>query len=717
LEGYLTSFPSRLGKGTRLTINLEKRLGREGWLTASGKLQITVEQLSQTLAAGERVALLVRPRRPRNFQNPGGFDYEAYFMTKGIVAIATAKDDGYIVPLGGENRLGWFVRILRWRESLARLCERTVPAPGSELMRTFILGEMEALTPSVKEVFQQTGTGHLLNVSGLNMGQVAFGTYYLILLLLKRSTRLILKINVFKWAFIGSIPPLLFYTLLSGLSLPAARAAIMVLSFIVAFLASRQGDSMSILALSALAILFIDPMAPREISFQLSFVAVAGILYAAPQLMKLPLEGAKHSCVRLLRKLYAGIIISIVAYAATLPFIVHYFNRISLIAVLTNLWAVPLVGFWVVPIGLASALVFPISSDLTTLGFQAAAWPLTFLVKGLAWFGSWPLASIYLFTLNWLEVGLYISFFFFLFNRKRIPYATTLLALTLAVGIIDTAYWVHKRVGHRDLMVTFLDVGQGNAALVQFPRGINMVIDGGGFVKSDFDTGRMIVAPYLWSNKIIKVDYIVCTHPDPDHVNGLLFLAETFHPREIWSTGEENPDTRYAQLMKLVETKSINHLVLKDLQKNRFIVGVEVQVLYPPIDFLDRKHHEQFRTFNNNSMVIRIKYSQTTFLFPADLEREGEQELVSMTKDLSCDVLLSTHHGSITSNTSEFLKICNPRIVVISVGRNNWWGLPHHHVLDLYQNLGCKVYRTDLHGAVTITSEGKNLSAQTWQQP
>lgn len=718
LEGYLTGFPIHLNRGTRLIINLEKRLGKDGWLPTSGKLQITVSQINQAFAAGERLAVLVRPRKPHNFENPGGFDYEAYLKAKKIVATATAPNDQYVISLGGNDRLWWLSPILRWRENLILLCRDILPAPGSGLMQAFILGELEALDDSVKEVFQQTGTGHLLAVSGLNMGQVALGAYFVILFLLKRSEKLILKVNVFRWAIAGSIPPLLFYTLISGLSFSAARAAIMAFAFILAFMLNRQGDHMSTVALSAVLIIAFEPIAPRDISFQLSFVAVVGILYVSPRFRNFTSTRPDSYRKKFIRGLHAGIIISVIAYVVTLPFIIHYFNRVSLVGIFTNLWTIPLTGFWVIPVGLCSALLFPIWPDLAGIGFQAAAWPLSFMVEALTWFASLPFSSLYLFTFNWVEVGIYIAFFFFLLNLKRIPYAAIFLGLTLITGVIDAVYWEQKRLAHSDLSITFLDVGQGNAALVQFPKGINMMIDGGGFVKSDFDTGKRIIAPYLWSNKIVNIDYVVCTHPDPDHINGLPFIAEIFHPKEIWTTGEENPGAHYSQLASLAKAKHINLLDIKHLQKKYFINGVELSILYPPTDFLIRKKHEQFRRLNNNSMVIRIKHGHSVFLLPADIEWEAEQELISMNQNyLKCDVLLSPHHGSITSSTPAFMKLCSPRIVLISVGANNWWGLPHSPVLNLYQTLGCKVYRTDLDGAITVTSDGDNISLQTWRRP
>ena len=317
--GHLTSYPSRYGPERRMVIDLDLQKGEGGWQKAWGKLRVTVRNPGRDFAAGERVALLVSPRAPHNFNNPGGFDYVGYLAEKGIGATATVDDDRVIVSLGGKNRVPLTEPFLRLRERLARTFEQQLLSPESGIMQALIVGEKGGLSNEVKELFHGCGVGHLLAISGLHMGIIAFGTYGIILFLLKRSTRLIERTNIFRWALIGSIPPLLFYTAISGMSLSAFRASIMVLAFIQAFLLNRFGDPLGAVALAAMAVIAVEPASPRDVSFQLSFAAVVGILVLAPKLMPLRERMAQGIGAHALNRVYGWLAITVSAYLITLP--------------------------------------------------------------------------------------------------------------------------------------------------------------------------------------------------------------------------------------------------------------------------------------------------------------------------------------------------------------------------------------------------------------
>ena len=708
--GYLTSYPSRYGTERRMVIDLDLQKEEEGWQKARGKLRVTVRNPGQDFAAGERVALLALPRAPRNFNNPGGFDYVGYLAEKGIGATTTVDDDQLIVSLGGKNRMVLTEPFLRLRERLARAFEQQLSPLESGIMQALIVGEKGGLSNEVKELFHSCGVGHLLAISGLHMGIIAFGTYGIILFLLKRSTRLIERTNIFRWALIGSIPPLLFYTAISGMSLSAFRASIMVLAFIQAFLLNRFGDPLGAVALAAIAVIAIEPSSPRDISFQLSFAAVVGILVLAPKLIPSRERMAQGIGAHSLGRVYGWLAITVSAYLVTLPIVAHYFNRVSLVAIFTNVWAVPLVSFWVAPLGLLSAMLFPVLPSAAVVVVNVAALPIPYMIKALEWFKSLPYSSIYVFTPNWIEVTLYFGALFSLFHFRKSFAARVAIVLIVAAGLVDAAYWTTSRMHQDKLIVTFLDVGQGSAALVRFPEGSTMMIDGGGFHRSEFDLGKMVVAPYLWRNKIMSLDYIVNSHPESDHVNGLVFLAQNFKVGEVWTTGVENAHCRYNELMEAASSRNIKCRTVCELKGPLSIDGTTVNIFYPTPEVLSHSRDPALLTPNNTSLVIKIVYGNTSFLFPGDLENKGEAELVSLGHDLGCNVLQSPHHGSNTSSSPPFMAATHPNIVVIPVGHNNWAGQPHREVLELYRELGCRVYRTDENGAVTITSDGKDLS-------
>jgi competence protein ComEC len=257
---------------------------------------------------------------------------------------------------------------------------------------------------------------------------------------------------------------------------------------------------------------------------------------------------------------------------------------------------------------------------------------------------------------------------------------------------------------NKDLSVTFLDVGQANAALVEFPGGEKMMIDGGGFPRDHFDVGEMVVAPFLWHSKIKKIDYLVLSHPQSDHMNGLRFIAREFHAREFWYNGDEVETISFKQLMAIIESKKIKKLLPAHLETGREINGVRIDFLHPKAGGRTSHFFSNSKRLNNNSLVLKISYGGRSFLFPGDLEREGESLLLANEgTDLKSDILLSPHHGSQSSSTKAFLNRVQPQICVISSGEGNYFGFPHEQTLERLQRIGCRAIRIDRSGAVRCT--------------
>jgi competence protein ComEC len=296
-------------------------------------------------------------------------------------------------------------------------------------------------------------------------------------------------------------------------------------------------------------------------------------------------------------------------------------------------------------------------------------------------------------------------------DGRRTKAARVVLVAVATVMAANTAYWLHARFWHRDLRVTYIDVGQGNASLMELPGGPVFLIDGGGFASNEsFDVGKNIVAPLLWRKKISSVDTLILSHPHSDHLNGLLYIARHFHVKEFWSNGEPSGLASYGELRDVVGDAGIQHVAIDALPGNRSIQGVSFDFLHPPKDFLRRKATEAWRHHNNNSLVVRATMGRQAFLFPGDIHREAERELVvSMGDRLRSTVLLSPHHGSATSSTTAFLGRVDPRVVVISCGWRNRFRYPHPSVLARYRSGGYGIWCTAEHGAVTVSTDGETL--------
>jgi competence protein ComEC len=253
---------------------------------------------------------------------------------------------------------------------------------------------------------------------------------------------------------------------------------------------------------------------------------------------------------------------------------------------------------------------------------------------------------------------------------------------------------------------------------VEFPGGKRMIIDGGGFPGSGFDVGRNVVAPFLWREKIMSVDYLVLSHPQADHMNGLVFLAETFHPKQFWYNGDHPSDAVFRQLMEVLSSRNMNILDPASLPAVRDISGVTIEVLHPDRLTYPSQSSGRPRAVNDRSLVLRLSYRGRSFLFPGDIEHRGEGTLLKrMRGRLRSHVLLSPHHGSRTSNSEEFLSAVAPEICVISCGKKNRFGFPHSSTLQKLRTKKCRVLRTDREGAVqvTVSETGKRDQLRTYR--
>jgi competence protein ComEC len=266
--------------------------------------------------------------------------------------------------------------------------------------------------------------------------------------------------------------------------------------------------------------------------------------------------------------------------------------------------------------------------------------------------------------------------------------------------------------------MTQIDVGQGSSALIELPGGRCVLVDGGGFYANRFDVGARVVGPFLWKRKIATVDILVLSHPHPDHLNGLLFIAEHFNVQEVWMNHETGNTQIYKDFLAIIAQQDIRVFGPKELVKPRTINGVQLQILYPPPDFLEQKTRDHWRTPNNNSLVLKVSFQEVSFLLPGDIEAAAERELKTLARTvLKSDVLLMPHHGSRASSTPDFLKCVDPDVGLVSSGWKNIFGFPHQETLKRYADLPCQVFRTDLQGAITVITDGKHLTVTPYLQP
>jgi competence protein ComEC len=289
------------------------------------------------------------------------------------------------------------------------------------------------------------------------------------------------------------------------------------------------------------------------------------------------------------------------------------------------------------------------------------------------------------------------------------------LASILCAGTVDASYWLLKTRYTRTLRVTAVDVGHGDCALVEFPRGKRALIDGGGFYDDSFDVGKNVVAPFLWKKRIQAIDFMVLTHPDPDHLNGLKFIAQTFRVKELWDSGQESDSPYFREFMAIVKQKDIRRVSRFRGDQPRLIEGVAIECLHPPLAASHVSWSSESSTTNNLSLVLRLVLDRQSFLFTGDIEREAESELIASGVELESRVIKVPHHGSLTSSTVAFLNKVRPEIALVSAGQRSLSRSSSLNVLRRYESLGCKIFRTDTHGAVSLETDGRRLKVRTFE--
>ncbi|MBW1999622.1 MAG: DNA internalization-related competence protein ComEC/Rec2, partial [Deltaproteobacteria bacterium] len=715
LEATVLQELSSSGDGARYAIRIYKiKVGRGKKATerrTDAKCRFTIYRNAPTLHPGDRIHSPARLGLFKNFNNPGGFDYASYMRWKGFECSASVSEGRMVVPMGvaqlGFPR-GW---IEGARKDAKEFLWENLPSENAGILAALILGERQRISSSFRDRLNRSGLGHMLAVSGLHIGLVALLAFSLFKTLLSFSYRVSLKIDIRKVSALGSMLTVIMYTALSGFQVSSQRAMIMALAYFASMIMGRERDLWSTLCIAALLILSLDPGAISSISFQLSFMAVAGILLLGPRLvqrMPLPFHWTGGEKSSLLRRLYSYIIgivaVTISAVFFLLPLSAYYFHQVSLVSVPANMTVLPILGLWVLPLGLLAVFLLPFSHFISRCLLGASSWGVEGMKVMAGFWADLPWSSFWTPIPSILEIGLFYGFVLFLFapGRRRWKRPAIYLILLLALG--DISYWFYMTWFHRSLQVTFLDVGQGNAAVIRFPGRKRMLVDGGGFTRDTFDVGRMVVAPYLLRSKIGRMDYLVLSHPHPDHLNGLRFIARHFAPSEFWYNGQRSKQESFKDLMSIIESENIEMRLPRDLAVSRSISGVRIDVLHPPPVGEGQFPYGKKMRANDLSMVLKISYRGISFLFPGDIEKAGEQSVVKKAGPrLRSDVLLVPHHGGRTSCSRSFLDMVKPSICVVSGGRGNPYGFPHPETMERLKEAGCRILRIDQMGSIDIS--------------
>jgi competence protein ComEC len=694
VEGIIDSRPEATERGGRLYLHVEK-VCRDGLCAeVNGRMVLYVGEGRPVQMTGDRVRFLSRIQRPRNYGLPGEFDLVRYLAFRNIFATAFVRtpDDIVLLDSGVEHKLQR--RVDAVADRLGRFIKENVAPVEGAILRALLLGESGYVPKTLKDAYTRTGVNHILSISGFHVGIISLFIFQLIFYAAKGSEFLLIHLNLRRFVLLLTLPVIVFYLFLSGAAPATTRSVIMITVYIMALLLEREVDPINSLALAAMLILAVTPQALFDISFQLSFLALWGILALTPIFMA-PFKAMPQGTPK---KLILFFMVSAAAIMSTLVPVAYYFHRTTVTGLISNFIVVPLMGYGSVVIGF-SALPFVYVAPMVAKALLLFAGCLVALSNVVITFmANFP--GLPLFTPSRLDLALFFLALTALtiFKSRLVSGFCCGALLTVCLG----ARLVVAEPALGALKLTFFSIGQGESTLVTLPDGKRMLIDGGGSLREGgMDVGERLLAPALWSMGVDEIDYMVLSHPHPDHLKGLKFIAANFKVGEFWEgqSGGNSPD--YLELRAILARRGVSVRTLT-AATNPFMLGsVKIEPLAPfPGHQPVSAAHE--RDVNDDSLVFRLVAGEFAVLFTGDIGRETESLLALHPERLKCAVLKVAHHGSRYSSSPAFLKGAAPSIAVISAGYHNSFNLPARETLDALGSLGIRVYRTDMDKTVQI---------------
>ncbi len=682
-------------------------------MMTSRRIRVVWRGADLTLHQGDRIMFQGTLRRPRGVLNPAGFDYAAYIERQGIDLVITVSGPHAITliekPLTG--RWSFWSQIDQWRATIRQAAVHTLRQPALGIFLGMIIGERGYLEQEMQEWFMITGTVHLLSISGSHLGLVAVVCFWTVkrgVLWLPPSFLLALsrRITPSKVAILFTWPAVALYALLAGAELATIRSLVMITLGMVAVWLGHERHLGHAMAAALLIIVLHDPRAIFDISFQLSFLSVLAII---GMILKIRSGGAEESDLhrnlqfRVRAHVLGALLMSGAVTLVTLPLVAFYFNQVPWMGIITNLVAVPFTGIVLVPLGLLVSLWTIVAGTDSLIMAKGLEQLCNWMVSGLRWCaaipgGEWHVAAPSIPTMILFYAGVLLASIHAVPRRFRVMGASTIVVL---LGWWFVAPGLHGDGDHWH--ITFLDVGQGDSAVIELPDGRTVLIDGG-TRQERFDMGQRVVAPFLWNRGIHHIDFVIGTHQQLDHVGGLVWILRHMSIGQFWGGGIDRPEQFAQDLQSALRIGGISEHVAVFGKELLHSSACGLKILNPSESAtgFDVVRSQSGTSLNNHSIVLRLQCGVHSILFAADIETDGLSRLVADGRR-PVTLLKVPHHGAHSSLDRDWIRQLHPQYAVISVGASNPYGHPAKSVVQAYKDQEAAVYRTDRDGAILVT--------------
>jgi competence protein ComEC len=717
IEGMVCTEPDPGNTASVFQFSTSKLQMNGADIEASGKAVVNVPRYHQ-YHYGDVLRITGKLETPSQSDD---FNYKDYLARQGIYSIINYPRIEILDIGKGFKPLSWIYSL---RNRLSQSLSQALPEPQASLAQGILLGMRGNIPYSLNQAFSRTGTAHVLAISGINI------TIVIGMLLAAGIWLFGKRYSIYIWL---ALLVIWLYTLLTGMNPPVVRGAIMGSLFLLSEFLGRQSSALTALTFAAAIMVGVEPQVLWDASFQLSFLAMAGLILISPYFQAwsrkgvMAAAGKKGMAASLGNFIGDSFAVTLAAILASWPIIAYYFHVVSLVGLPATFFTVlALPG-----ITITSALVAGVGL-LAPILAQVIGWAswlfISYFMLVVRAFDAVPFSSIRLESITtwqiWLYYGLLAVTVAAIYYRNQLTglFHFTVSKISPQVGkasdffsrmpkkwvispLLIAAIFIWVAVLNTpddNLHVSILDVGQGDAILVQTPGHQNILIDGGPSPRAiDLELSKKL--PF-WDRTI---DLIILTEPQADHMAGLMEVLRNYKVQQVFEPDIAYDSATYRQWLSLVESEEVGHKIAYAGQKIELGDGIKVDVLHPPSPLLLGTSDD----VNNNSLALRLSWNKVSFLFTSDIGKEAEWYLIAQRANLKSTVLKVAHHGSLTSTSEQFLAAVNPDIAVVSVGTDNRFALPQAEVVDrLVTRVGSdRLYFTSTHGTIEFITDGKGL--------